>query len=93
MLVIVLCSCAGQFGPFIDRRRNAGVDDPSKLYVGESKPERPAICYSSWNSTPEEILELAEKECAKIGKKATYIGQTKYTCRAFMPHHAYYECK
>lgn len=93
MLVVMLCSCAGQFGPFVDRRRNAGEDDPEKFWTGESEPERPAICYSSWNSTPEEVLELANQECAKIGKKAEYLGQTDYTCRAFMPHHAYYECK
>ena len=42
-LFLLLGACSF-LPPFIDRQRNAGVHDISKLYVGRSTPENPAVC-------------------------------------------------
>lgn len=89
----MLSACAGQFDAFVDRRRNPGTANMANLYIGPSTLDRPAICYSSWLSSPEEILALAEKECAKTNRKPKFLKQTSYSCRAFIPHHAIYECQ
>ena len=52
-LFLLLGACSF-LPPFIDRQRNAGVHDISKLYVGRSTPENPAVCYNGWTTTYDE---------------------------------------
>ena len=64
LLLLALGGCS-LFQPYIDRRREAGVSDPSKLYLGLSKPEAPAVCYNNWVSDYAEVKKLADNECVK----------------------------
>ena len=57
----LLLSACSFLPPFVDRQRNAGVHDISKLYVGESTPEEPAVCYNGWTTTYEEVKKLAQR--------------------------------
>lgn len=91
MLCITACSL-GQ--PFIDRRRNAGAVDKNHLYVGQSTPDRPAVCYNGLWTSEEELQTLADAECQKHhpGTHAKKIDDSSFSCRLFLPSRAYYKC-
>lgn len=88
-----LCACS-LLEPFVDRRREAGVSDITKLYVGHSTPEEPAICYNTWLTDMEEAQELADKECIKhgTGTRAEFVKESTFTCRVLIPNHLYFKC-
>ena len=67
-LFLLLGACSF-LPPFIDRQRNAGVHDISKLYVGRSTPENPAVCYNGWTTTYDEKRP-----------PASAIGEKRSTC-------------
>ena len=93
ILAGLLNSCT-LLDPFVDRRRNAGERDMAKLYVGESTPEEPAICYNILTTDYEEVKKMADDECIKhkTGTHAVPIKQTQFTCRLFLPTHIYFKC-
>ena len=68
VLTSLLCACA-QFGPFVDRRREAGGFADGALYVGESTPQNPAICYNRLYTSYDEVKTLADEECKKTFQK------------------------
>lgn len=90
-LFINACSITA---PFVDRRREAGASTPATLYVGASKPERPAVCYNALTTPYAEVLALANQECIKqkTGSYAVPEKQTSFTCRLFVPNHFYFKC-
>lgn len=92
-LVLFLNACS-MFQPYVDRRREAGVRDQAHLYVGESKPEAPAICYNSWHTPYSEVKKLAIEECEKhgTGKDVKPVKQTSFTCSVLIPNHIYFKC-
>jgi hypothetical protein len=81
-------SCS-QIRPFVDSRREAGQEGT----VGKSKPERIAICYNTLNSTCDQLQEMADVECQKIGKKAVIESADYFSCRLLTPHVTYYKCE
>lgn len=87
-------SACSLLDPFVDRRREAGVDDISKLYVGKSTLENPAICYNKWTSTFEEVQAMADEECVKngTGTKAVFEKKSVFSCRVLIPNHLYFKC-
>lgn len=87
-------SACSLFGPFVDRRREAGVSDISKLYVGESTPVNPAICYNSIVSSYEDVKKMADEECQKhgTGTHAEFVDKSVFTCRVLIPNHLYFKC-
>ena len=90
----MLCSCS-QFRPFVDRRREAGVKDLTKLYVGKSTPQNPAICYNSLYTPYADVKKLADEVCIKekTGTHATPVKQTIFTCSILVPNHFYFKCE
>ena len=60
MLACLIGGCS-QLDPFIDRRRNAGEKDMTKLYVGRSTPENPAVCYNILTTSYAEVKKLDRK--------------------------------
>lgn len=93
IFVLFFLTACSLFDPFIDRRRNAGAD-LEHLYVGRSTPENPAICYNGLWTTSEELQTLADAECQKqgTGKRAIFTQATSFSCKLFLPTHAYYQC-
>ena len=57
-----MLSACSQFGPFVDRRREAGGLSDGALYVGKSKPEAPAVCYNRLYTKYTEVKALADAE-------------------------------
>ena len=92
-LFLLLGACSF-LPPFIDCQRNAGVHDISKLYVGRSTPENPAVCYNGWTTTYDEVKKLADEECRKhkTGTHAEPTDMTSFTCRLLIPNHIYFRC-
>lgn len=93
--IILSVSACSLFEPFVDRRRNAGEKDMTKLYVGKSTPTHPAICYNVLNTSFEEVQALADKECRKhkTGNKARFVDERYFDCRLLMPNRMYFECE
>ena len=94
-LLLTICVGCAQFGPFEDRRREAGAPTPKLLYVGKSKPESPAICYNSLYTSYAKVKKLADEVCRreKNGTHAVPVKQTLFTCRLLVPNHFYFKCE
>ena len=96
--LLIVCACVSGcsvFKPFVDRRRNAGVSDPARVYSGKSKDNAPAICYNSLWTEYSELQALADEECKKngTGTKAVFDYETNFTCKLFLPTHIYFKCE
>ena len=94
LLAVFLCGCT-QFEPVVDRRREAGAKDAAHLWVGQSTPQRPAVCYNSLYTSYAEVKKLADETCIKekTGTHAVPDRQTYFSCRLLMPNHFYFTCK
>ena len=92
--IICLSSACSILNPFIDRRREPGGIDMKKLYVGESTPTDPAICYNPLVTDVEKVEQIATDECVRYqtGNKAEFVKKTTFTCRVLIPNHSYYKC-
>lgn len=98
LILISICAFfvagCGILNPYIDRRRNPGVQDLSKLYSGPSKPDKPVICYNPLYSSEAKLQALADAECQKhgTGKKAEFVKKTRFDGKLLLPYHAHYQC-
>lgn len=85
---LLLTACA-EVAPFVDSRREAGQVAP----VGQSSPERVAVCYNPlWHDTAE-VQALAEAACAERGLVAVADGRAVFNCRLMEPNTAFYRCQ
>lgn len=50
------------------------------------------VCYSAYNSTSDQVLDLARNECSKFGKKAYFKGTRYDKCPLFTPTSAVFAC-
>jgi len=93
-ILIVLLSSCGILDPYINRRRNPGTSDISKLYSGTSKPHAPAVCYNPLLSEEKELQALADAECIKnnTGTHAEFIKTDHFSCKVFLPSTNFYKC-
>lgn len=93
LLTSLLCSCS-ILDPYIDRRRNPGTSDISRLYTGNSKPDAPAICYNQFLTEEKELQALADAECVKnnTGTHAVFVKKDSFSCKVLLPATAYYKC-
>ena len=87
-LVLFLCGC-GQFAPFVDAHREAGQVE----LVGQSTPDKVAVCYNPFWSDENEVKALADQECAKTKRHAVYEDTYWFSCRLLNPSTAFYNCK
>ena len=87
-LFLFLGACA-QFQPFIDSRREAGTTEP----VGQSTPDRIAVCYNGWWNDSAEVERLAEEGCAATNRKPVADGRKLFNCRLLTPTTAFFKCK
>lgn len=93
--VLLLLSACSVFEPFVDRRRNAGESDLTKLYVGRSTLDEPAICANGLWTTEAQIQALADAECVKhqTGTHAVFSHKSLFTCKLLLPTHSYFKCE
>ena len=55
-------------------------------------PGEVQVCYAAKGTTPDEVLRLAEEECAKYSKSAQFIGNEVFNCPLSTPVAARYYC-
>ena len=94
LILVLFINACSLLDPFVDRRREAGAKTEEELYVGESKPDRPAVCYNLLTTEYAEVKRLADEECQRqgTGSHAEPINQTLFTCRLLVPNHVYFQC-
>lgn len=85
LLGTFLMGCA----PFVDSRREAG----QVKTVGQSTPERPAICYMPLWTGEETLQSMADEVCAQQNKKAVFEDTSYFNCRLFAPSTSFYRCE
>ena len=80
--------------PYVDRRRNPGVQDVARLYSGPSTPEKPVICYNPIYSSQEDLQKMADAECQKhkTGARAEFVKKTRFDGKLLLPYHNHYKC-
>ncbi len=93
LLLFCMCGC-GLFKPFVDRRRNPGVSDVNALYVGESKPDAPVICYNPLVTGNDELQQIADDVCVneETGDYAEFVKKSYLDGKLLLPSRAYYRC-
>lgn len=87
-LFLGIVGCA-EVSPFIDARREAGQVQT----VGQSTPNRIAVCYNPLWHDENDIKQLAEKACSDNKKKAVYSDTKYFNCRLISPNTAFYNCQ
>ena len=88
LLAFYLAACS-EVQPFIDSRREAGKVQP----IGQSRPDRIAICYNPIWDSEEELLSLATEGCAQQKKKPVFSEKKYFNCRLATPNTAFYDCQ
>ncbi len=86
--IFSLTACS-EFRPFIDTRREAGMVQP----VGQSRPDRIAVCYNPVWDNESDYEGLARQACAEQGKIAVYDTTAYFNCRLLLPNTAFYRCQ
>ena len=94
ILLISFLSGCGILNPYIDRRRNPGTSDITKLYIGSSRADAPAICYNPLLTKDDELQALADAECVKnnTGTHAVFETKDRFSCKVLLPATAFYKC-
>ena len=87
ILMLFLSGCA-QFQPFVDARREAG----QVATIGQSTPDRVAICYNPLWSDSAQVENLAIEICAQTKRKPLVDGKKYFTCTLTSPITAFYKC-
>ena len=74
--------------PYLDSRREAG----QKNLVGASTPDMVAICFAPSKTPRDQVLAMAQPECAKTGRVASYDHEDPWSCTLQTPTRAFYRC-
>ena len=88
LLAFCLTACS-EVRPFVDARREAGKVQT----VGQSTPNRVAVCYNPIWDSDETVSALAQEDCAKRGKTAVFSDKSYFNCRLATPNTAFYDCQ
>lgn len=89
LILLLFLSGCGQMAPFVDARREAGQIQ----LIGQSTSDRIAVCYNPLWSDQKEVKQLAEAECEKTHRQATYDETNWFSCCLFNPSTAFYKCR
>ncbi len=90
-LPLALAGCAGATAPYVYK---AGEFDRTLPTFGKDPTDINAvtICYNNRGTTPEEIRDMAQTECAQFEKSARFTDQNYKTCPLLTPVAAHFEC-
>lgn len=93
-LSVLFMSGCTLFQPFVDRKRNPGTSDISKLYSGSSKPNAPVICYNPLFTDDNELQQMADDVCKteETGDRAELQGKNYIDGKLLLPAKARYLC-
>lgn len=93
LLLIILSGCS-IFQPFVDRKRNPGVSDVKRLYIGQARPYAPVICYNPLWTDEQEIQQMADDFCIaeETGDSARLVDKRYFDGKLILPVRAYFRC-
>lgn len=87
-LILAGCSSGAYvYDPIKFDRQATGFGKPIKDITGVT------ICYSTFSDRAEQVVSLAEAECAKFNKVAKFSHQDRSICPLVAPIAAVYLCK
>jgi len=87
-LVLAALSGCGIAKPYVDSRREAG----KHTLVGQSNPDRIAICYRGGNPPPPDVVKLADSACAETGRVAKFESKSRFACNLLTPTRGFFRC-
>lgn len=91
VVVALLATAACSAPPYVyyadefDRHRKNFGQDPKVI-------TEIVVCYNAKATRPDEIVRLAEEECASVGRKATFLRSGYEICPLLTPAGAHYTC-
>ncbi len=87
----VLAGCAASTVPYVYK---AGEFDRSSPNFAKAPTDITSvtICYGTRGTTPEEIRDMAQTECAQFEKTARFTEQNYQTCPLLTPVAANFDC-
>lgn len=92
VVLVLLAMGLGACGaPYVYKRDEFDRESKSFRKVPEDR-DFVTVCYSHWESTPEQALEIAANECGKYGKTARFADQRFYNCPLNTPVEATFAC-
>lgn len=86
MLAAGLAACSGP--AYVDMRREAGQPQT----VGAASLNTPVICYSVRETSPQEVLAMAQEVCAQTDRVPLYRSSDWLTCTLRQPRRAVFQC-
>jgi len=88
LLALLVASCQ----PYVYERDEFNRE---RTDFGRDRTDRAAvdICYFTKKTTPQDLLALAESECAKFGKTARYQYSDVLECPVVTPLRARFTCE
>ena len=87
--VFLFLNACSEITAFVDSRREAGQTEP----IGQSRPDKPAVCYNPIWDKDEKVFSLAEAVCAEQGKTAERTDTLYFNCRFMTPNTAVFTCR
>ena len=89
VLCLVLAGCSAS--PFVYKDNE--FDRTAPGFAGEPGDIAAVmVCYSSVNTAPEDVLDVARAECAKAGKKPRFTSQGYEKCPLMTPVSSHFAC-
>ncbi len=87
----VLAGCAGSTVPYVYK---VGEFNRASPNFGKEPTDITSvtICYGTRGTTPEEIRDMAQTECAQFEKTARFTDQNYRTCPLLTPVAAHFDC-
>lgn len=86
--VAALLTACSPVEPFVDSWTAIGKAEK----VPRSSADEVAICYNKYTGDEKRLQELADAECAKTNRHATYLDTERFTCCLAAPSTVYYKC-
>lgn len=70
------------------------VDDYSgSIFNKQSHSLKDGVQICFYQATPEELQEMADRECQKINRHAIYEKTTDFSCSVIAPSKAFFKCQ
>ena len=88
--LLIVAACAA---PPAYVHNGSEFDRESYVYLnGITSRSQVVICYHKNGTTPQQVADLAIKECAQFSKQAVFLKQSLRVCPLVTPIAATYEC-
>ena len=92
LLPLILFGCSGSLAPYVHNPDEFNRDSPH-FAKEPTDLSLVAVCYNGSATSPEDVLALVERACAKFGKIAKFGQQDLLQCPLLTPARAFFRCE